>query len=167
MTTAITATVRKQDGATMADPFDRGAGRIAVDRAVKAGLVLDATPEQMDAADPLKGGDVRQLNLGSLADPYCLGTCSWSRVFSGTLDHAMEWSVQVQPDANAPGLAVTVVPDRFRIAPGRRQRLTVTALTNGLVPEQWVFPTIVLMPDDPLVRLDCPDWLAPRLRTSR
>lgn len=151
MTTAITETVRKTDGQSPADPFDTGAGRVAVDRAVAAGLVLDTTPEQMVAADPVRGGDVRALNLASFADPFCMGTCSWSRVVSGTLAHTLWWRTEVRVAPGSEGLDVTVAPDRFRLGPGQWERLAVSASVGALPPDAWAFAEIVLVPEDPTV----------------
>ena len=56
MLTATTA-VLKEDGASPADPFDMGSGRIQARAANAAGLVLDETIANYMAADPATGGD--------------------------------------------------------------------------------------------------------------
>ncbi|MBO7942922.1 S8 family serine peptidase, partial [Streptomyces sp. S9] len=47
--------VFREDGVTQADPFDTGSGRIQVDQAVNAGLVLNETTARYQAADPAAG----------------------------------------------------------------------------------------------------------------
>jgi hypothetical protein len=77
-----------------------------------------------------------------------MDTCSWTRVVSGTLDHAMTWTVSVQA-AEGTTMTLSITPSRFRVAPGRKQRLSIQADVDGCLPDQWEFATIVLMPDDP------------------
>ena len=73
--------IRKEDGATPADAFAMGAGRVQVDRAAKAGLVLDETKPRFLAANPAEGGRTSTLNLASLSDGDCAGICTFDRRF--------------------------------------------------------------------------------------
>lgn len=80
---AMTATpnVFLEDEVTPANPFARGSGRIRVDQAIRAGLVLDETAENYAAANPGAGGDPSTLNLPSMANRSCDGACGFSRTF--------------------------------------------------------------------------------------
>jgi len=80
MMTATTALL-KEDVATAADPFDMGAGRVQVNLAVNAGLVMSETEANYLAADPSLGGTTSTLNIPSLAD-YACSSCSWTRTFT-------------------------------------------------------------------------------------
>lgn len=74
--------VLKEDSATAADAFDMGAGRVQVDLAINAGLVMSESEANYEAADPALGGDPTTLNTPSLADYACAVTCSWTRTFT-------------------------------------------------------------------------------------
>ena len=80
MMTATTA-VLKEDALTAADPFDIGAGRVQVNLAVNAGLVMSETEANYLAADPSLGGISSTLNIPSLAD-YACSNCVWTRTFT-------------------------------------------------------------------------------------
>jgi hypothetical protein len=59
--TAIQA-VTKENGTTPATPHDMGGGRIRVNLAANAGLVLNETKANFQAANPASGGDTTTLN---------------------------------------------------------------------------------------------------------
>ena len=61
--TANTA-VFKEDQVTLGTPFDKGSGRIQVDRAINAGLVMHETKANYLAADPALGGDLHAVGAG-------------------------------------------------------------------------------------------------------
>ena len=79
MLTAESDFVVKEDGSTDADPFDMGAGRIELSRAVNSGLVMDESVANFLNADPETGGDPAGLNLASMMDSNCVDTCKWQR----------------------------------------------------------------------------------------
>jgi len=81
MMTASTS-VTKEDGETPADAFDMGAGRVQVDLAINAGLVMSESEANYEVADPALGGDPTTLNTPSLADYACAFSCSWTRTFT-------------------------------------------------------------------------------------
>ncbi|PHS14768.1 MAG: hypothetical protein COA86_15345 [Kangiella sp.] len=83
MMTATTA-MTKEDGVTAADYFDMGAGRVQVNLAVNAGLVMSENVSNYEAADPALGGDPRTLNRPSMADFACSQVCTWTRTFTAT-----------------------------------------------------------------------------------
>lgn len=146
MTTADT-TVLEEDGETPADPFDMGSGRVDVARADAAGLVLDVTTAEYRAADPAEGGDLKDLNLPSFADAQCLATCSWTRTVTSSLETAtVTWTASTSGD-----VPLDVEPATVTLAPGASAELTVTATTEGLPDDAYLFGRVVLTPDDAAV----------------
>ncbi len=95
MTTAITAGVVKENGTTASDAFDRGAGRIDVARAARAGFVMNETGARFTAANPATGGDPTQLNLPSFQNLACVGTCTFPRTLRSTRNAAVTWTLSV------------------------------------------------------------------------
>jgi uncharacterized repeat protein (TIGR01451 family) len=151
MTTAVPDNVLKEDGATAADPFDYGGGRIDVSRAAQAGLILDETEHEFEDADPSTGGDPTALNLASLANGDCPTTCSWSRTLKSTLGAASDWTVSVA--GASPGLVVTVSPTSFGAVGSSPIELQIEADTTGFNAaldgaNGWGFASIVLESTD-------------------
>ncbi|MEM9057147.1 MAG: S8 family serine peptidase, partial [Pseudomonadota bacterium] len=138
VTTGVTQML-KEDGVTPADPFDYGGGRIQVDAAINAGLLLDETVANFEAANPSAGGSPRNLNLPGFGDSQCLGACSWTRTVTATT--AGTWTAQT--DA-VPGLTVSVEPASFSLAAGQQQQITVTANVGTLDLGQWYFGEVRL-----------------------
>lgn len=154
MTTAFTSLpgrsgevhdVLKEDGATPADPFDVGGGRVDLMQAGKAGLVLDVSTSNYESANPGVGGDPKTLNLASLADGNCVSTCSWLRSVENVTGQSMSWSAAVSAP---PGLAVSVSPNAFSLAAGESQTITVTANVDALDSDGWRFARVVLIPQE-------------------
>ena len=85
-----------EDTVTPADPFARGAGRIQVDRAIRAGLVLDETTANYQAADPANGGDPSTLNIASLANGRCFPICEFTRTFRNPGTSSTVWRVTLE-----------------------------------------------------------------------
>ncbi|RMG89400.1 MAG: DUF11 domain-containing protein [Chloroflexi bacterium] len=134
--------VVKEDGLTAVSPFDAGAGRIDLTRAAKAGLVLNETKINYEAANPATGGDPRTLNLPSMAHSACLQTCSWQRTVRSTLSEPVVWTVTVSATT---GLDVTVIPSSFVLLPGATQTLGITADVSAYDSSQgWGFATVTL-----------------------
>jgi subtilisin family serine protease len=146
--TAVQTGVHKENGVSVATPFDIGAGRVDVSRAVRAGLLLDITTAELDAANPGAGGDPSTLNLATLASVECLNRCRWQRVVRSALDRAVTWAV----DADAPGnMPVSVSPADFTLAPGGTQVITVEADASALARDAWAFANLLLTPEDATV----------------
>ena len=139
MMTATTA-VLKEDGVTDADWFDMGAGRINVDAAVQSGLVMDETDANYAAADPALGGEPRSLNVPSVTDDNCVGTCTWTRTVTATKDGS--WSVEGV--AISDGLEITVTPATFDLTAGQSQELTIEIDAFGAESDVWTFGQINL-----------------------
>ncbi|MFQ3206289.1 MAG: subtilisin family serine protease [Glaciecola sp.] len=116
-----TPTVKKEDGVTAGDWFDMGSGRVQVDQAVASGLVMDETAANYENANPNIGGEPRSLNLPSITDNNCVGTCSWTRTVTAT--KAASWSVDAASILG--GLAITVTPATFDLTAGQSQEVTV------------------------------------------
>jgi subtilisin family serine protease len=142
MTTSRTTGIRKEDGFRAATPFDRGAGRVDLTQAARAGLVLDETVANYEAADPAAGGNPTTLNTASLANGDCRGTCTWTRVVKGTLGSSVTWTAKT---AAPRGIRLTVQPSRFTIAPGGTQTITVTADVVNATVGQWSFAELSLV----------------------
>ncbi len=108
-----------------ATPLDIGAGRIQIDRALRAGLLLDETPENFELADPQgsPAGDPRTLNVVGLVDRQCVESCSWTRTVSAVTDDT--WDLTT----NQPWLSVT--PASITLAAGETATITVTADVSG------------------------------------
>ncbi|MEU4780149.1 S8 family serine peptidase [Micromonospora sp. NPDC023633] len=136
--------VVKEDGATPADAFDIGSGRINVDRAGRTGLVLDETAANFVAADPEAGGDPQTLNLPAVVEHHCLKVCTFTR----TVSSVAKVDATYQVAARAPdGARLTVAPTRFTLAPGASQELTVTLDVTGTPRKNWLFGAIELTTD--------------------
>ena len=142
MTTAFTS-VLKEDGVTPADPFDMGSGRIDLSVAGLAGLVLDETEANYLSANPLLGGDPKELNLASMADSDCANSCSWTRTVRSTLGSSVTWNASVESPA---GVLLNVTPSSFVLAPGASQTITVDAIVTSDSNDEWVFGAITLTP---------------------
>ncbi len=142
MTTSITNGVR--DGLKAATPFDRGAGRIDLTQAARAGLVLGETLGQgQTITQYYEAGQANPtaLNRPSMANARCIGTCSWTRVVKNSLSVAAAWTAKT----TAPrGVRLTVSPSKFTIAPGATQAITVTADVADAPVGQWSFAELTL-----------------------
>ncbi|WP_276207543.1 S8 family serine peptidase [Wenzhouxiangella sp. XN201] len=135
-TTSETDPLRYGDGA--ATFFDRGAGRVRVDRAADAGLFLPITRNDFSSANPATGGDPRKLNLSGLWDQECAGSCTFERTVEAL--GGGSWDVSVQGD-----ISVTVSPQSFTLAEGERQQLSIEvnaeALPTGALGEASILLT--------------------------
>jgi hypothetical protein len=150
MLTAKEAGLTKADGITSSTFYDRGAGRIQADVAGRAGLVLDETEANFQAADPSKGGDPATLNLASMDQMRCsdpvtgVPACSFARQLHSTLDHAVNWTASLTGDAAAGNVA----PAAFSMNPGGTAGIAVTIDASALTGGAARFGELVLTPDD-------------------
>lgn len=135
------------DGVTPATPFARGAGQVDLRQAAETGFVMAVTADEFRDADPALGGDVKTLNLPSLGNEDCLGTCQWTRTISSTLDEPVTYTVTGMGD---PGLDLTISPASFTLPPFGTQVLSITAETIGLPVDQWSFGRVVISATAPL-----------------
>ncbi|TXH94344.1 MAG: GlyGly-CTERM sorting domain-containing protein [Rheinheimera sp.] len=117
--------VKYQKSNTLVDAgiYRAGSGRIDVNAAIDAGLVLHETVENFKAADPANGGAVRQLNMPELVNMQCKESCTWVRTFRATRDG--DW--KVQPDTDEYSFSIEATPARFSLKKGEVQTVVFTA----------------------------------------
>jgi hypothetical protein len=136
--------VRKEDGVTPADPFDRGSGRLDLAAAGRVGLVMDETTANFVAANPAIGGEPKTLNLPAMLDYEC-GVCAWERTVTSVADATATYTAVVDAPA---GVSVTVNPSEFTVAAGATVDLTVEVDTSGLAPGERAFADVRLVTGD-------------------
>ena len=122
--------LRKEDGSTPATPYDRGAGRVDVGLAARAGFVLNESYARFLAANPALRGDPSALNLPSLAENECAAVCVFTRTLRSTLGVSSTWDIATSSDLP---LAISASPASFTLAPGASQSVVFTA-TIGAQP---------------------------------
>ena len=144
MTTAVTS-ILDNDGSTPATPFDMGNGRIDLTQASKAGLLLNETVSNYNAANPATNGDPKTLNLPSMGNSQCFGICSWTRTVNSPLSSSVDWTAVIDMP---PGVIISVTPNNFTLPAGGTQVLTIEANVQGATPDQWHFSQITLVPSD-------------------
>ena len=140
MSTAFTG-VLDDDGVTPADPFAMGAGRVDLTKAGRTGLLLNETTAGFEAANPADGGDPSALNLASMGQASCVGTCSWTRTVENVLSTSASWSASGVGEA---GMSLSVSPSSFTLNPGETQEIVVTANLSGVPEGEWVFGQVNL-----------------------
>jgi len=146
--------VFKEDGITRADPFDTGSGRMNLRRVLKAGLVLDETPENFLAANPATGGDPKTLNIASMQNNNCIGDCSWTRTVKNITGDNNSWDLKARSKVD--GVKMSVSPKVLSLAAGESAEVTVTANT-AFGPSDWSFGQLILKPrNEDFTRLHMP-----------
>ncbi len=125
MTTATTAVV-KEDEETPADPFDMGSGRIRIDAAVSPGLTLDETATNF--ADLTGTGNAIDLNIPSVNAPIMPGRESTTRTFTNVGSGTATYQVTTSAPS---GSTISVTPNRFTVAPGKSQTVTITITSDS------------------------------------
>lgn len=146
MMTAVTENTFKEDGTTPTDPFDLGAGRIELGLANNIGLVMDESVANFLAANPETGGDPKTLNIASMMDNNCVGTCSWTRTVTNKTKHTGHWDVSVV--GGGFDTSVDVSPkakgsNNLKLKAGESGTITVTA-TNYDADTGWQFGRLKL-----------------------
>jgi uncharacterized repeat protein (TIGR01451 family) len=139
MMTATRDSVLKEDGATPADPFDMGAGRLNLERAQEVGVTLDESPLNFWNANPDTGGDPKTLNLASMQDSGCLPHCSWTRTLTNVEKHTIHFDAST---AGPAGLGLSVSPTNVKVKSGQSVNVTVTADTS--LSPGWNFASLEL-----------------------
>ncbi|RBP53731.1 S8 family serine peptidase [Arenicella xantha] len=147
MLTAKTENTYKEDGVTPTDPFDLGAGRIQLGEADLSGLIMSETIANFEAANPALGGDPKTLNLASVMDGNCVGTCSWTRTVTNALDRTGYWNVTATGEGFDADVSITPRSRsrdyNLKLAPGQSGTITVTA-ENYTSDIGWQFGVIEL-----------------------
>lgn len=111
----------EEDYATPWHIDDVGHGRVDLSKAALAGLTLDETKANFLAANPSASGDPRTLNIPSLRDMNCMGSCSFTRTVKNRLATAGTWSTAFTGDVTG-----SVSPASFTLAPDAEQVVTIT-----------------------------------------
>lgn len=147
MTTSIQA-VRKENGTTPADPFDYGAGRIDLNKAARAGLVMNETGANFAAANPGTGGDPSQLNIPSFQRPTCVGVCTFNRSVRATRT-GVTWTATVEglPAGSATVSPATLTPTSTTAT----SAFSLSIDSAQLPPNAWTFGQLVWTPSNPNV----------------
>ncbi|KPN17610.1 hypothetical protein AO715_04210 [Xanthomonas sp. Mitacek01] len=117
--------VFKEDTVTPGTPFDKGSGRIQVDRAINAGLVMDETKDNYLAADPALGGDVSALNQPSLGKRNCYSSCTFVRTFRNPHGSASSWRISFT------GVNATATPSTLKVPAGGSASVRITVNTRA------------------------------------
>jgi len=140
--TTSNATLAKDSDGTVATPHERGAGRPQLGEAVNAGLYLNVTGADFNAANPATGGNPRNLNLSGLVNSACKGSCSFSRQVTDQKGGG-NWTAS---PANFPaGTIVTITPSNFSLTNGASRALNIEInVTNANMIGKWVYGDIVL-----------------------
>jgi len=117
MSTSVQA-LMASDGVTPANPFSKGAGRLDLDRATKAGLTFDQA---------------------SFANPNCILSCSWTTTVQNVTDQSVTWTSLVTAD---PGLGISVSPPSITLPPGLSGQFTINVDSTNLEQGAWGFGAI-------------------------
>ncbi|MBZ0222846.1 MAG: S8 family serine peptidase [Dokdonella sp.] len=115
----------REDGTTPWDVDDVGSGRVNVAAAAMAGLTMNETKANFLAANPSGGSiNVKQLNVPSLRNMACAGSCSWTRTVKNRMAASGNWTVTTTTD---PSFSVSASPASFTLAANAEQTITFTA----------------------------------------
>jgi len=146
LVTTAKVPMTKQNGITPSDPFDRGAGRIDLSRAAKAGLIMDETGANFSAANPATGGDPTTLNLPSFQNLSCVGTCTFARTVRSTRTAPVTWTATV---TGLPAGVASVNPTNFVVANSGTANFTLSVNSLQLPAAPAVsFGELVLTPNN-------------------
>lgn len=125
LTMTATRSVLLEDQLTPADAHAAGAGRLQVDTAAGAGLVLNETTARFVAANPAAGGEASALNLAAIQKANCTGTCVFVRTFRSTLPYKHQWRLSLR------GFAGTILPASLTLKPGESRQVVFTINNTG------------------------------------
>ncbi len=128
-----------------ADPFSQGAGRVDISRAARAGFILEETHINFEAADPTEAGQPSSLNLPSLGNGTCLGSCTFTRTLSSTLNMPVAWTVATSAPLT---MSINIYPISFTLLPQGVQEISVTVDVTRLPLKEWAFGEITFTPDN-------------------
>lgn len=138
MMTAV-FTITENDGSP-ADLFGKGAGRVDLMAASRAGLLLDETASGFRGANPLYGQSASRLNLASLTNANCGTTCVWTRQLRNPLSVPTTWNIDITQSITA---VLSISPTTLTLLPGETKTITVTAVATDLPLETWDFGTLL------------------------
>lgn len=119
----------KENGTDSWNVDDVGNGRVDLNFAAKAGLVMNETGANFLAANPVGGTiNVKELNLPSVRNMTCTPDCTFTRTVKSTLSTSANWTTSFM---TVNGVSATVTPAAFTIAPGASQVLTIKVMPTG------------------------------------
>lgn len=132
-----------------ADAFDVGSGRVQVGKAISTGVVLKETRANYLKADPKKYWDTTddtaaqpsKLNIASLGNGTCIGTCGWQRNFTSVASSSETWTLATTAITN--GLSLSSIGS-VTLPAGSTGRLDVTADVTSVPVGQWAFGRITM-----------------------
>jgi hypothetical protein len=144
MTSSVQAVV-KEDGITPADPFDMGAGRIQVDRAVNPTLVFDEDYDNMVAAGADRIHRI-DLNIASIDATTMSGSISTERTATNVSGRNQNLAVLISEPA---GVDITVGKKNKNLHIGRDDSLTFPiTISAPTVANGPYFASITLEPQN-------------------
>jgi subtilisin family serine protease len=128
MMTSSVQDVVKNDGVTPADPFDRGAGSIRVDRAVAAPVTFDVSAASyvLSATDPLNRVN---LNLPSIDATAMAGELTTTRLMKNVSGRDLKLDAET---AAPPGSQIVVSPAKLDLRPNESRTVTISILGKDL-----------------------------------
>ena len=131
--------VLDDDALMVATPFAQGSGHINVHLAAESSLIMDVSKAQYDAADPdvENGFGLRDLNIPSLGNDQCAGSCSWTRTVENATDETLTWTVSLDGPA---GFAAIISPSVFTLGAGESQEIEIRLNVSSATFEgEWQF----------------------------
>ncbi|QBQ54982.1 S8 family serine peptidase [Nitrosococcus wardiae] len=149
--------VKKEDGATPADPFDMGSGHIAPNSAVDPGWLYQAgfrdyqaflcgatTGVSQNTCDVLErfgfSFDASDLNLASIGIAELAGVQTVPRTVTSVTPGAATYNVSVDAP---PGISVAVNPSSLTLAEGESGTYEVTfTTTSSATLDEWAFGSL-------------------------
>ncbi len=119
------------DATTPWTPEHVGNGRVDMNNAARAGLVMDESFANFLAANPSTGGNPRTLNLPSMRFTSCPGWCMWERTVRNARDVATSWDVSVE---TPPGVLLRVEPSSFDFTGDLSETQTLRIFATVIAP---------------------------------
>ena len=131
----------KEDGVTPADVFDIGAGVVQIDAAVNAGLIMDESIENYEAANVATGGEPETLNIPQLVNSQCTITCEFMRTFKAT--RSGSWSIL--DNSGDSGMVIGATPADFILEEGESIEVLFTVDVSATqAVNQWLLGDVLL-----------------------
>jgi hypothetical protein len=144
MMTAWTDDVVKEDGATPADPFDYGSGRLDLTKAGDVGVTISATGAEFVA---LKD-ELWHANYPSLYVPVMAGQVTVQRMLHSELDKNAVWKMSV----DAPSDVTVDVPTTVLVKAGKDATFDITVDTRHVPVGEVRHATLYLSHKDSTLR---------------
>jgi hypothetical protein len=142
---ALTATAQIQPyyDTALATVYYGGSGRIRVDRAINAGLVMHETPANYGAAFPEANGSSSALNQPYLVNRGCRRVCRFLRTFRNPTSRASTWNLR----STGNGIDATM-PASITVPAGGSATVEIALRAVG-GKQQMLTGELTLVPTDP------------------